>query len=114
MGNEQNASATVSQVDDIIAQAEKDREAAEAKKQAADQKKIDANEEARKEEEAARLADINKAGGVGQDPLENARASGSLPDDSSSDDEVVKEEVKEEVKLGPGEHTMDDGHVHNP
>jgi hypothetical protein len=116
--NEQNASATVSQVDDIIAQAEKDREAAEAKKQAADQKKIDANEEARKEEEAARLADINKAGGVGQDPLENARASGSLPDDSSSDDssdhEGVKEEVKEEVKLGPGEHTMEDGHVHNP
>ena len=29
-------------------------------------------------------------------------------------EEVVKEEVKEEVKLGPGEHRMDDGHVHNP
>ena len=103
---EQNASAAVQQVDDIIAQAEKDREEREAEKLAEEQKKIDADEAARQAEEAARLADINKKGGVGQDPLASVRA--------SDHEEVVKEEVKEEVKLGPGEHRMDDGHVHNP
>ena len=125
--SEESATATVSQVDDVIAQAEKDREAAEAKRLANQQKEVDENEKARLAEQEDRLADINKAGGVGKDPLkgvrdaeadlENSWSDDSLDDsssDDSSDDEMEAMEKAKRQALGPGEHTMDDGHVHNP
>ena len=114
---EQSQTEVVSQVDDVIAQTEKDREAAEAKHLAAEEKKVADNEKARLAEQEERLGNINKAGGVGLDPLKNVRASGSgeipfpKPVDSSENDSSEDSSSDNEQ---PFKHTLDDGHGHNP